>query len=51
MTRNLTAQSLTYATGRTMEVGDRAEIERIVAKPEKGEGGFLAQVRRDFGRS
>ena len=30
--RNLTTKLLTYATGRTMDVGDRAEIDRIAKK-------------------
>lgn len=37
--RNLTTKLLTYATGRTMEVGDRPEIDRIsklALKPELG---------------
>ena len=38
--RNLTRKLLTYATGRTMEVGDRAEIERIVAELNANQGGL-----------
>ncbi len=38
--RNLTSKLLTYATGRTMEVGDRAEIDRIVGQLDAREGGL-----------
>ena len=38
--RNLTSKLLTYATGRTMEVGDRPEIERIVADVNESGGGL-----------
>ena len=38
--RNLTSKLLTYATGRTMQVGDRAEIERIADEIEQRNGGL-----------
>ena len=38
--RNLTGKLLTYATGRTMEAADYAEIESIVADLEKAHGGL-----------
>ena len=38
--RNLTSKLLTYATGRTMEVGDRAEIDRIVTELQESNGGM-----------
>lgn len=38
--RNLTSKLLTYASGRTMEVGDRAEIDRIVAELNATKGGL-----------
>ena len=38
--RNLTSKLLTYATGRTMEAGDRAEIERITAELRRNDGGL-----------
>ena len=38
--RNLTSKLLTYATGRTMVVGDRAEIDRIVGELGAREGGL-----------
>ena len=38
--RNLTSKLLTYATGRTMGVGDRAEIDRIVAELQASNGGM-----------
>ena len=38
--RNLTSKLLTYATGRTMEAGDRPEIERIVADVNERGGGL-----------
>lgn len=38
--RNLTSKLLTYATGRTMEVGDRAVIDRIVNELQESDGGM-----------
>ena len=38
--RNLTSKLLTYATGRTMEVGDRPEIESIADEIVANEGGM-----------
>lgn len=38
--RNLTTKLLTYAAGRTMEAGDRSEIERIVTELENRDGGL-----------
>jgi hypothetical protein len=38
--RNLTSKLLTYATGRTMEVADRAEIERIAEQVDADRGGL-----------
>ena len=38
--RNLTSKLLTYATGRTMETGDRTEIDRILAQLENNKGGL-----------
>ena len=38
--RNLTSKLLTYATGRTMEAGDRTEIDRIFAQLEVRQGGL-----------
>lgn len=38
--RNLTRKLLTYATGRTMETGDRQEIDRILAQLEDKQGGL-----------
>lgn len=38
--RNLTIKLLTYATGRTMTVGDRDEIERITTEIERTKGGL-----------
>lgn len=38
--RSLTTKLLTYASGRSMTVGDRAEIDRIVAEIEQTNGGL-----------
>ena len=38
--RNLTSKLLTYATGRTMEAGDRAEIEQLVNELKSSKGGM-----------
>ena len=38
--RNLTSKLMTYATGRTMEVGDRAEIEQIAVEIDSGKKGL-----------
>ena len=38
--RNLTSKLLTYATGRTMETGDRTEIDRILARLNDKQGGL-----------
>ena len=40
-TRNLTTKLLTYATGRTMGISDRPEIDRIATELEKQGGGLL----------
>jgi len=40
-TRNLTAKLLTYATGRTMGISDRPEIDRIATELQKKGGGLL----------
>jgi hypothetical protein len=40
-TRNLTTKLLTYATGRTMGISDRPEIDRIAAELRKQGGGLL----------
>ena len=39
-TRNLTTKLLTYATGRTMGISDRPEIDRIATELQKQGGGF-----------
>ena len=39
--RNLTNGLLTYATGRTMGISDRPEIDRIAAELRKQGGGLL----------
>jgi hypothetical protein len=38
--RNLTAKLLTYATGRTMDISDRPEIDRIATELQKQGGGL-----------
>ena len=40
-TRNLTTKLLTYATGRTMGISDRPEIDRIATELRKQGGGLL----------
>tara|TARA_Y100000588_G_scaffold185735_1_gene199582 strand:- start:1064 stop:3472 length:2409 start_codon:yes stop_codon:yes gene_type:complete len=40
-TRNLTTKLLTYATGRTMGISDRPEIDRLATELEKQGGGLL----------
>ncbi|MFT4550385.1 MAG: hypothetical protein ACI9MB_004362 [Verrucomicrobiales bacterium] len=44
-TRNLTTKLLTYATGRTMDVSDRPEIDRIVNELKKRGGGLRDLVK------
>ena len=40
-TRNLTAKLLTYATGRTMDISDRPEIDCLATELQKKGGGLL----------
>lgn len=43
--RNLTTKLMTYATGRTMEIGDRPEIDRIVAGLDKPGSGLRDLIK------
>lgn len=44
--RNLTTKILTYATGRTMHVADRPEIDGIVKRIKTDRGGLRDLVKR-----
>jgi hypothetical protein len=43
--RNLTSKLMTYATGRTMSVADRSEIDAIIERLERERGGLRELVK------